>query len=108
MEISVTLFGGLRHFLPAGSSFNKCKIDIDDGDSLQALLDRIPVPADEPYLVLLNDEKVSVESVHTDTDKRTMKAEMKLTIAVPGLPTLSRVIDRITQLPNVTSVRRNA
>ena len=57
---------------------------------------------------ILTDEKVSVESVHTDTDKRTMKAEMKLTIAVPGLPTLSRVIDRISQLPNVTSVRRNA
>jgi (p)ppGpp synthase/HD superfamily hydrolase len=37
-----------------------------------------------------------------------MKAEMKLTIAVPGLPALSRVIDRISQLPNVTSVRRNA
>ena len=57
---------------------------------------------------VLTDEKVSVESVHTDTDKPTMKAEMKLTIAVPGLPALSRVIDRISQLPNVTSVRRNA
>jgi GTP pyrophosphokinase len=57
---------------------------------------------------VLTDEKVSVESVHTDTDKRKMRAEMKLTIAVPGLPTLSRIIDRITQLPNVTSVRRNA
>jgi GTP pyrophosphokinase len=57
---------------------------------------------------VLTDEKVSVESVHTDTDRQTMKAEMKLTIAVPGLPALSRVIDRISQLPNVTSVRRNA
>ena len=57
---------------------------------------------------VLTDEKVSVDSVHTDTDKQTMKAEMKLTIAVPGLPTLSRVIDRISQLSNVTSVRRNA
>jgi GTP pyrophosphokinase len=57
---------------------------------------------------VLTDEQVSVEGVHTDTDKQSMKAEMKLTIAVPGLPTLSRVIDRIAQLPNVTSVRRNA
>ena len=38
MDISVTLFGGLRHYLPAGSSFNKCMIDVDDGSSLAALL----------------------------------------------------------------------
>jgi GTP pyrophosphokinase len=57
---------------------------------------------------VLTEEQVSVDSVNTQTDKRTMKAEMKLNIAVPGLPTLSRVIDRIQQLPNVTSVRRNA
>ncbi|MDH3441124.1 MAG: bifunctional (p)ppGpp synthetase/guanosine-3',5'-bis(diphosphate) 3'-pyrophosphohydrolase [Gammaproteobacteria bacterium] len=57
---------------------------------------------------VLSDESVSVESVNTQTDKRTMKVEMQLSIAVPGLPTLSRVIDRLEQLPNVTSVRRNA
>jgi len=62
MEISVTLFGGLRHFLPAGSSFNKCKIGIDDGASLEALLRRIPIPADKPYLVIVNDEKVLREA----------------------------------------------
>ena len=55
---------------------------------------------------VLSDEKVSVEGVQTNTDKRTMRAEMQLQIAVPGLPTLSRVIDRLEQLPNVTSVRR--
>ena len=62
MEISVTLFGGLRHFLPAGSSFNKCKISIDDGASLETLLRSIPIPADKPYLVILNDEKVLREA----------------------------------------------
>ena len=59
MDISVTLFGGLRHFLPAGSSFNKCKIDIDEGSTLEALLQKIPVPSDKPYMVILNDEKVA-------------------------------------------------
>ena len=62
MEVSVTLFGGLRHFLPAGSSFNKCNIGIDDGASLEALLQRIPIPADKTYLVIVNDEKVSRET----------------------------------------------
>jgi len=57
---------------------------------------------------VLADEKVSVEGVQTNTDKQTMKAEMRLSIAVPGLPTLSRVIDRLEQLSNVTSVRRSS
>ena len=62
MEISVTLFGGLRHFLPAGSSFNKCKIGTDDGASLEALLQQIPIPTNKPYIVILNDEKVAREN----------------------------------------------
>ena len=62
MDISVTLFGGLRHYLPAGSSFNKCKIVVDDGASLEILLQRIPIPADKTYLVIINDEKVSREA----------------------------------------------
>ncbi len=59
MEISVTLFGGLRHYLPAGSSFNKCSISLDDGASLADLLGKLPIPSEKPFLVLLNDEKVS-------------------------------------------------
>ena len=59
MEISVTLFGGLRHYLPAGSSFNKCSIAVDDGSSLETLLQKVPVPSDKPYMVILNDEKVT-------------------------------------------------
>jgi sulfur carrier protein ThiS len=61
MDISVTLFGGLRHFLPAGSSFNKCKISVDKGASLDALLRQIPIPEAKPYIVILNDEKVASE-----------------------------------------------
>jgi sulfur carrier protein ThiS len=62
MDISVTLFGGLRYFLPAGSSFNKCKIGIDQGDSLESLLKQIPIPEARPYIVILNDERVARES----------------------------------------------
>ncbi len=66
MKISVTLFGGLRHFLPTDSSFNKCEVGIDEGASLEALLQRLPIPAHKPYLVILNDEKVSREA-YTNT-----------------------------------------
>lgn len=62
MDISVTLFGGLRQFLPAGSSFNKCKIGIDRGASLESLLEQIPIPETKPYIVILNDERVARES----------------------------------------------
>jgi sulfur carrier protein ThiS len=61
MQVSVTLFGGLRHYLPPGSSFNKCSIAIENGASLEALLEQIPIPADKPFLVIFNDEKVDAE-----------------------------------------------
>ena len=52
------------------------------------------------------DENVSVDSIQTQTDKQSMQVTMELDVSVPGLPTLSRVIGRLEQLPNVTSVRR--
>jgi len=52
------------------------------------------------------DENVSVDSIQTQTDKQSMQVTMELNVSVPGLPTLSRVIGRLEQLPNVTSVRR--
>jgi len=61
MQISVTLFGGLRHFLPPGSSFNKCELEVAEGASLETLLERIPIPADKPFLVLLNDARINAE-----------------------------------------------
>lgn len=61
MQVSVTLFGGLRQFLPAGSSFNQCEIEVDDGASLETLLERIPIPENKPYLVMLNDTRINPE-----------------------------------------------
>ena len=61
MDISVKLFGGLRHYLPAGSGFNSCVVQVDDGVTLDAFLDKVPVPRDKPYMVLLNDTKISEE-----------------------------------------------
>jgi molybdopterin synthase sulfur carrier subunit len=61
MDISVTLFGGLRHFLPAGSSFNKCSLPLGEGEHLDALLAKLPIPADKAYIVIVNDQKVARE-----------------------------------------------
>ena len=62
MDISVTLFGGLRHFLPAGSSFNKCSLPLEEGERLDALLAKLPIPTNKAYIVIINDEKVARES----------------------------------------------
>ena len=61
MKISVTLFGALRHYLPAGSGFNRCEIEIDEGASLLSLLGKIPIPEGKPYLVMHNDTRVTPE-----------------------------------------------
>ncbi len=70
MEVSVTLFGALRHYLPVGSAFNKCQIAVDEDASLADLLSKVPVPDDKPYMVLLNDEKVSSEQFAAITIRR--------------------------------------
>ena len=55
---------------------------------------------------VLADDGVSVDSIRTDTNQKTMQAIMELGLSVPGLDTLSQVISRLEQLPNVVSVRR--
>ena len=54
----------------------------------------------------LADEKISIQGMNTVTDKRDSVAHMQISIAITGLPQLSRVLTRITQVPNVVSARR--
>ena len=71
MIISVTLFGGLRQYLPAGSGYNKCDIEIDEGASLQSLLGKISIPAGQPFLVMHNDTRIPPEQykeLHIQSD----------------------------------------
>ncbi|MDH4046592.1 MAG: bifunctional (p)ppGpp synthetase/guanosine-3',5'-bis(diphosphate) 3'-pyrophosphohydrolase [Gammaproteobacteria bacterium] len=55
---------------------------------------------------VLSDEKISIDGVQTRSDKQKLQAVMELSISVPGLAALSRVINRLEQLPNVTAVKR--
>jgi GTP pyrophosphokinase len=57
---------------------------------------------------VLADEKVSIDSIQTSTDKQKMQAKMELKFFVPGLGALSSIIGKLEQLPNVTSVRRKS
>jgi len=55
---------------------------------------------------VLADEKISLLALQTKSDKKRMQAIMELSVEVPGLPSLSRLISRLEQVANVTSVRR--
>lgn len=52
------------------------------------------------------DEHVSVDTVQTDKDVRQQQVIMELTLSVPDLPSLSRSIARLEQLPNIAAVQR--
>ncbi|MEX1265813.1 MAG: bifunctional (p)ppGpp synthetase/guanosine-3',5'-bis(diphosphate) 3'-pyrophosphohydrolase [Woeseia sp.] len=53
------------------------------------------------------DEKISVNSLHTGEDKKRMQVVMDLAVSVPDLTALSRAMNRLEQLNNVTSVARS-
>jgi len=55
---------------------------------------------------VLANEQVNVTGVQTQSDKQDGTATMRLTLEVPGLSKLSRVLTRIEQLPNVMEARR--
>lgn len=55
---------------------------------------------------LLTNEKVNVFSLTTHTDKNENKAFLQLSVEVEGLLGLSRLLDKIKQLPNVIEARR--
>ena len=59
MQVTVKLFGALRQYLPAGSSFNSCELTTAERPMLDQLLQMLPIPDHEAYLVILNDEKIN-------------------------------------------------
>ncbi|MDT3718033.1 GTP diphosphokinase [Pseudomonas oryzihabitans] len=56
--------------------------------------------------ILLN-ERINVLAVNTRSDREENTANMLLTIEIPGLDALGRLLGRISQLPNIIEARRN-
>ncbi|MEE8221501.1 MAG: TGS domain-containing protein, partial [Woeseiaceae bacterium] len=101
------------NFLRLNSRNPERVIEVDWGDSEQAsypaelklyAYDRQGLLRD--ISSVLADEKISLLALQTKSDKKTMQAIMELSIEVPGLPALSRIISRLEQVANVSSVRR--
>jgi len=57
---------------------------------------------------VLSNARINVIAVNTLSDKSRNTARMLLTVEIPDLGALSRVLAQISQLPNVTDVRRRA
>jgi GTP pyrophosphokinase len=64
---------------------------------------------------LLNDitavvanEKINVIAVNTLSNSKDHTASMSLTLEIPNIELLSRVLAKINQLPNILQVRRVA
>ena len=55
--------------------------------------------------VLFN-EKMNIVALHTTTSKEDNTATIQITVEVPGLDELGRLLGRISQLPNIIEVRR--
>jgi GTP pyrophosphokinase len=57
-------------------------------------------------LNVLSNEKINVNTVNTQSNKRNNTAHMELTIEVAGIEQLSRILNRLGQLNNVIEVHR--
>ncbi len=55
---------------------------------------------------LLSNEKVSLTSISTKSDKREQTAEMSLTVEVNNIEQLTRIMEKLRQLKNVLEVER--
>lgn len=55
---------------------------------------------------LLADDNVNLMAANTHTNRADQSVDMKLTLEISGLKQLSRIMDRIAQLPNINEVRR--
>ena len=55
---------------------------------------------------VVSNEAVNIVAIESRTDARTHMVDMRITVEVRDIEQLSRVLDRLQQLPNVTDCRR--
>jgi GTP pyrophosphokinase len=56
--------------------------------------------------MVLRNENVNLGNISSQIDKNTHSVNMAMTIDIPRLDLLGRILDKISQLPNVLDVRR--
>lgn len=56
---------------------------------------------------ILTNEEVDVLGVHTQSDRKMDRAKMRFTVEISNMRQLSRLLEKIAQLPDVLTVRRD-
>jgi molybdopterin synthase sulfur carrier subunit len=56
MKIELRLFASLRKRLPPGSPRGKCDLELAEGTTIGAVLERMGIPRDYAQMVLVNGE----------------------------------------------------
>jgi len=57
MHIEVKLFANLRKNLPPGSTGGKAQLTLEDGTTIQMLIDQLKIPVELAQMVLVNGEQ---------------------------------------------------
>lgn len=63
MQVTIKVFGKLRHYMPAGNTTGIYQINFNQGETLQQLLDKLPLPGGRPFLVIHNDNKIDASQL---------------------------------------------
>ena len=79
MDVSVKLVGTFAKYAPDGSQGNEISVGIDDGMTVGRLTQNLGLPADQPYMVSVNDELVPI----VDRGSRSLEAGDSVKIIPP-------------------------
>jgi molybdopterin synthase sulfur carrier subunit len=68
MKIEIKLFYDLAQFLPPGSTKNTGTMDLDEGTTVQDLIELLKLPSDLPKSIIVNGITAKKDTVLKDND----------------------------------------
>lgn len=52
------MLGDLRHYLPAGTQFNRCELELAADATASSVVARIALPPEKTYLLMVNGDMI--------------------------------------------------
>ncbi len=65
VKVSLKMLGDLRHYLPAGTQFNRCELELADGATASSVLTHIALPSEKTYLLMVNGDMIQRDNYAT-------------------------------------------
>jgi sulfur-carrier protein len=66
MQVEITLYAGLRQFLPSGASGRTISLELSGGATVADVIRRLGIPGDLPCISVLNGQRADRETVVPD------------------------------------------